>query len=452
MSLSAAAETSPWAAAEPSPWEWWKRHLGSGGNVTLAVAAPSRWAAGGNVTLGSGGTVTLGSGGTCSQRRIHSGAGGSYTFTGSGGTVTLGSGGNVTLGSGGNVTLGSGGTIALGSGGNVTLGSGGNVTLGSGGTITLGSGGNVTLGSGGTVTLGSGGNVTLGSGGVVALGSGGNVALGSGGTIALGSGGNVTLGSGGATTNELDYDTANSVVRPPSSPTETPQSTSPGAPVVVNWTAPAFGVVATYTISRSSDGATPIVIGSVSGVGGNPPATTFTDTNPDPTAQTVVYTIATTLLPVPIDPSPGQSAPSPPAVLTNNQTIVLGPPALPSSVSISTSPLTVYATAESNGVANGLAGELQRIARRDPAPSPASRPRTATAFPRPAWPSTAREAAPSPHRSRARTCRNRAIPPTTTPPILCQEHSRSCLRVPTRNRKRSTSRNCRMCNMAARSH
>ena len=83
------------------------------------------------------------------------------------------------------------------------------------------------MGSGGTVTLGSGGTVTLGSGGVVTLGSGGTVALGSGGTIALGSGGTVTLGSGGASTNELDYNTANSVVRPPSSPTETQQSASP---------------------------------------------------------------------------------------------------------------------------------------------------------------------------------------------------------------------------------
>jgi hypothetical protein len=339
--------------------------LGSGGTVTLGSGGDLSLGSGGTVTLGSGGTVALGSGGT-----VALGSGGNVTLS-SGGTIALGSGGTVALGSGGTVTLGSGGTIALGSGGTVTvppggsytinssggtitLGSGGTVTLGSGGTVALGSGGTITMGSGGTVALGSGGTVTLGSGGVVALGSGGTVALGSGGTIALGSGGTVTLGSGGATTNELDYNTANSVVRPPSSPTETPISTSPSAPVVINWTAPTFGVVATYTISRGSEAYAPFVIGSVSGVNGNPPATTFTDTNPDLTSHTVVYTISTTLLPVPIDPTPGQSAPSPPAVLTNNQTIVLGPPALPSSVSISTSPLTVYATAESNGVANGL--------------------------------------------------------------------------------------------------
>jgi hypothetical protein len=358
--------------------------LGSGGNVTLGSGGTIALGSGGNVTLGSGGNVTLGSGGNVtlgSGGNVTLGSGGNVTL-GSGGTVTLGSGGNVTLGSGGNVTLGSGGTIAMGSGGTVTLGSGGNVTLGSGGgqingatepagtytvssggTITLGSGGNVTLGSGGNVTLGSGGtitmgsggnvtlgsggNVTLGSGGVVALGSGGNVTLGSGGTIALGSGGNVTLGSGGVTTTEMDYTTANSVVRPPPSATYT--QPTPTSSVTVNWMVPAFGVVATYTISRSVSPGTPVVIGSVSGVNGNPPATTFTDTNP-PTG-TLVYTISTTLLPVAIDPTPRQSAPSPPAVLTINQNIVLG--ALPSSVTLP-GPQIVTATAETtNGDPTG---------------------------------------------------------------------------------------------------
>jgi streptogramin lyase len=325
--------------------------LGSGGNVTLGSGGDTiTLSSGGNVTLGSGGNVTLGSGGTIalgSGGTVTVPPGGSYNINSSGGTITLGSGGNVTLGSGGNVTLGSGGTIALGSGGNVTLGSGGNVTLGSGGTITLGSGGNITLGSGGTVTLGSGGNVTLGSGGVVALGSGGNVTLGSGGSIALGSGSATTQGSGGPTTTELTYETANSIVRPPSSPTETPTP----AGVRINWTAPAFGVVATYTIYRSSDGNTPIEIGSVSGVNGNPPATTFLDTNPDLSSRTVVYTISTTLLPVTVDPTQRQSLPSPPAVLKNDQTIALG--SLPSSVALP-GPQPITATAMSNGAANGL--------------------------------------------------------------------------------------------------
>jgi sugar lactone lactonase YvrE len=317
--------------------------LGSGGNVTLGSGGTITLGSGGNITLGSGGTVTLGSGGTITLgsggTAIQIGAGGSYTFSSGGGTITLGSGGNVTLGSGGNVTLGSGGTITLGSGGNITLGSGGNVTLGSGGTITLG--------SGGTITLGSGGNVTLGSGGVVTLGSAGNITLGSGGTIALGSGGNVTLGSGGALSSELTYDTANSVVRPPSSPSETPTATS----IRVDWTAPSFGVVQTYTIYRSSNGGTPVAIGSVSGVNGFPPATEFTDTNPDLTSQTVVYTISTVLAPDTTGATQRQSPPSVPAVLKNDQTIALGP--LPSSVTLANPP-TVTATALSGGVPNGL--------------------------------------------------------------------------------------------------
>jgi len=366
--------------------------LGSGGNVTLGSGGTVTLGSGGNVTLGSGGNVTLGSGGTVtlgSGGNVTLGSGGNVTL-GSGGTVTLGSGGNVTLGSGGNVTLGSGGTITLGSGGNITLGSGGtvtlgsggtvtpsggspvvigaggaytftggggtialgsggNVTLGSGGNVTMGSGGTITLGSGGTVTLGSGGNVTLGSGGNVTLGSGGNVTLGSGGTIALGSGGNITLGSGGALSDELTYETANSIVRPPALPTETPML---AGPVRVDWTAPAFGVVATYTIYRSSNGGPAIAIGSVSGVNGFPPPTTFLDTNPDLISQTVVYTISTTVVPDASNPAPRQSPPSPPAVLKNDQTITLGP--LPSSVKVTDPQPTVTATAMSGGVPNGL--------------------------------------------------------------------------------------------------
>jgi hypothetical protein len=115
--------------------------------------------------------------------------------------------------------------------------------------------------------------------------------------------------------------------------------------------APVFGVVQTYAVYRSSDGATPILIGSVSGVNGFAPATTFTDTNPDLTSQTVVYTISTSLAPVPIDPTSRQSPPSPPAVLTNDQTIALG--SLPSSVTISGTPVTVTATALTSGAPNG---------------------------------------------------------------------------------------------------
>ena len=248
---------------------------------------------------------------------------------------------------GGTITLGSGGTVTLGSGGTVTLGSGGApIAIGAGGTVTLGSGGTVTLGSGGNITLGSGGKVTLGSGGVVTMGSGGSVSLGSGSSTPLGTVNNVAQGSGGPRPNELTYEMANSVVRPPTAPTET--ATQAG--VRITWSAPAFGVVQTYTIYRSSDGAAAIVIGSVSGVNGFPPATEFTDANPDLNAKTVVYTISTILVPD-ANGAPRQSPPSPPAVLKNDQSILLGP--LPSSVTLA-SPPTVTATAMSNGVPNGL--------------------------------------------------------------------------------------------------
>ncbi len=308
-----------------------------------------------------------------------------------------------------------------------------------GGIVILGSGA-VKLGSGGgIVALGSGGIVALGSGGVVILGSGGTEALSSGGVVILGSGGVVILGSGGASTNELDYDTADSTVRPPVSPSETPMSTPAGQQqVVINWTAPAFGVVATYSIYRSSDGATPILIGSVSGVDGNPPATTFTDTNPDLISTTVVYTITTTLVPDP-NGNQRQSPPSPPAVLKNNQTIVLG--SLPSSVLISSSPLTATATAETNGVAN-----MQQVS--------FSTSGNCSIGSQSIDPTTGISSA-SVTLNNTGSCTitaSQSGSSSTTLPTLRPAHSRSCPRVPTSNRKPSPFSNCRMCSTAPPSH
>jgi hypothetical protein len=147
----------------------------------------------------------------------------------------------------------------------------------------------------------------------------------------------------------MDYVTANSFVRPPSSPGMTPSPAGVTPYVVITWNAPAFGVVETYNIYRNVNGTGAVEIGSVSGVNGNPPGTTWTDFNP--ATGTVLYTITTTLLPVPIDPTSRQSQPSPPAVMKSEQTITLS---LPGSVSISSSPVTITATAETNGVANGL--------------------------------------------------------------------------------------------------
>jgi hypothetical protein len=113
----------------------------------------------------------------------------------------------------------------------------------------------------------------------------------------------------------------------------------------------------------------------------------------------VVYTISTTLLPVAIDPTQRQSAPSPPAVLTNNQTIVLG--ALPSSVTISNTPLTVTATADvERACSEWVAGELQRngiLHHRQPVDRPIIR-----CFLGERGTQQHGKPAPSPHRNRAR--------------------------------------------------
>ena len=224
------------------------------------------------------------------------------------------------------------------------------VTIGGGGGVTIGGGGGVTIGGGGGVTIGGGGGVTIGGGGGVTIGGGGGVTIGGGGGVTIGGGGGVTIGGGGGATTELDYVTANSVVRPPSSPGMTPSPAGVAPYVVITWNPPAFGVVQTYTIYRGLvGGPAPVEVGSVSGVGGNPPGTTWTDFSP--ISGNVAYTITTTLLGVPIDESVRQSQPSPPAVMKSLQTISLS---LPGSVSMSSSPVTITATALTNGNANGL--------------------------------------------------------------------------------------------------
>ncbi len=254
---------------------------------------------------------------------------------------------------------GSGGVTFAGSGGVTYAGSGGVTFAGSGGVLFAGSGGVLFAGSGGVTFAGSGGVTYGGSGGVTFAGSGGVTFAGSGGVTFAGSGGVTFAGSGGESTNELDYLTANSFVRPPTSPTITPvMNGATVTSVTVDWKAPAFGVVQYYTVYRgcNPNGSDGVSIGVVNGVGGAAPATEFIDSNPTTCTGTsgVVYTIATTLAPVPIDPTQRSSAPSVPAIVKNLQTIVLSP--LQSSVTYSASvpPVLVTATAETNGIPNGL--------------------------------------------------------------------------------------------------
>ena len=121
--------------------------------------------------------------------------------------------------------------------------------------VTIGGGGGVTIGGGGGVTIGGGGGVTIGGGGGVTMAAAA-ASLGGGGGVTIGGGGGVTIGGGGGATTELDYLTANSIVRPPTSPgmTPSPAGVTP-AYVIITWNPPAFGVVETYTIYRSVNGA-----------------------------------------------------------------------------------------------------------------------------------------------------------------------------------------------------
>jgi len=324
--------------------------LGSGGTLTFgsgggSISDVGTFSEGGTYALGSGGTLAMGSGGTLmlgSGGLLTMGSGGTLTMgsgslltMGSGGVFTMGSGGTLTMGSGGLLTMGSGGLLTMGSGGVFTMGSGGLLTMGSGGLLTMGSGGVFTMGSGGTLTMGSGGTLALGSGGTLALGSGGTLALGSGGTLALGSGGTFALGSGGVM-EEMTYETANSVVRPPSGVTMTPTT---GGGLRIDWEAPSFGVVSAYTVYYRLGAGTPVPVATVSG---DPPQTTFTVTNP---VANAVYFVTTTVAADSESTTPRSSPPSGPAVLKYDQTITLG--ALPDKL-VGDQPFTISATASSN--------------------------------------------------------------------------------------------------------
>ena len=207
----------------------------------------------------------------------------------------------------------------------LTYGSGG-VGFGGSGGVGFGGSGGVGFGGSGGVGFGGSGGVGFGGSGGVGFGGSGGVGFGGSGGVGFAGSGGVGFGGSGGVSFEVGYDDANSIVRPPPLAT---YSVTPTNSVIVNWMAPAFGVVQTYTISREvvdSNGnvITPTaVIGSVSGVNGYAPATTFTDTSAPISQGTLVYTIATTLVPDP-DSSQRSSAPSPPAVLALNQTIVLG--------------------------------------------------------------------------------------------------------------------------------
>ena len=88
--------------------------------------------------------------------------------------------------------------------------------------------------------------------------------------------GKLTVGAGkltvGTGVGDLSFETANSFARSPRNVTAAP--TSPPGNIKLNWGTPTFGQIGTYNIYRSTNGATAVFIGSVSGT-----TLTFTDTN-----------------------------------------------------------------------------------------------------------------------------------------------------------------------------
>lgn len=88
--------------------------------------------------------------------------------------------------------------------------------------------------------------------------------------------GKLSVGAGklsvGTGIGELTVETANSFARSPRNVTAMP--TSPPGSIKLNWAAPTFGQIGTYNVYRSTNGATAVLINSVSGT-----SLTFTDTN-----------------------------------------------------------------------------------------------------------------------------------------------------------------------------
>ncbi|MBZ5527089.1 MAG: hypothetical protein LAN71_04190 [Acidobacteriia bacterium] len=116
----------------------------------------------------------------------------------------------------------------------------------------------------------------LGGGGIAFTGggiafTGGGIAF-TGGGIAF-TGGGIAFTGGG--TGEIDFDTANSTVRPPRKLTSGVTSTLPRS-ILLNWTAPSFGQITSYRIYKGVNAA-PGTSPSYS-VSGSPLATSYTDT------------------------------------------------------------------------------------------------------------------------------------------------------------------------------
>jgi hypothetical protein len=116
----------------------------------------------------------------------------------------------------------------------------------------LGTGGGFNLGTGGGFNLGTGGGFNLGTGGGFNLGTGGGFNLGSGGGFNLGTGGGFNLGTGGGEDRgEINFDVANSYVRPPRFFAAALAGTK-STQVALSWKVPTFGAIDHYIVYRKA--------------------------------------------------------------------------------------------------------------------------------------------------------------------------------------------------------
>ncbi|HET8922410.1 MAG TPA: Ig-like domain repeat protein [Candidatus Acidoferrum sp.] len=123
--------------------------------------------------------------------------------------------------------------------------------------------------TGGSSNIG-GGSSNIGGGSSNLGGGSSNIG---GGSSNLG-GGSSNIGGGNG---DLDRRTADAVTLPPSNLTATEGASARTITITLNWNAPGFGQIVKYKVYRSDAGGPFNLIGTVVGVGGNPPATTFTD-------------------------------------------------------------------------------------------------------------------------------------------------------------------------------
>jgi hypothetical protein len=224
---------------------------------------------------------------------------------GSGDLIDFGSGDLIDFGSGTHVVhlktgdffrYGAGDLIDFGSGDLIDFGSGDLIDFGSGVMMYVGANGDLLdFGSGDLLDFGSGDLIDFGSGDLIDFGSGDLLDFGSGDLIDFGSGDLLDFGSGTGV-QELDFDAALAFARPrpfgltacilgDSCPEPVVSPSEPGYHRVrLAWSAPTFGSVAQYEVSRRTAASEPAVIGTTT-------ALSFIDPEELPHGVEFIYTV-----------------------------------------------------------------------------------------------------------------------------------------------------------------